>query len=583
MSTGHRTVRRSTFIAFLASVSLATVSLAGCVQIPTSGPVIEGDRIEGGNAEQIIRVIARPPQNDMTPAEIVSGFVSASASVEGDYAVARQYLTPEAAARWDPTTGTTVYDGTLTLNTEGRTDANEAVDSAVLLSAAEAGRISAQGRYQVSPSARTVDIRFPLTTVNGQWRIASPPTGLLLSRADIDRAYRSYNVYFPDPSFSTLVPDPRLLPVSDQGVATLLVQALVQGPTDWLAPAVRTGFPDGSSLLVDSVPIVDGVARVDLDPSSRLTDDATRQAMSAQLVWTLRQVPTIQAVDLAAGGQTLTVPGVANPQPRDSWAAFNPNLMPAGTNAFAVIGTRVAALTEAFPEYVPGAAGLGEPPLQGIAVSLAKTRIAGLDAQARLWSGPLVTEGVLQEVISNPGQSRPSFGGTDFAWVVSSNGRIRKVDADGVATDVPLEGLTSRSVVESIAVSRDGTRAALVTRRGPRAILFIGIVVQRESGPIITSPVRAEARLSDFLDVVWAGDDRLIALAAEGASPAQVYEIDLARATVRGLGAPDGAARVAAAPGFPVLVSTSDGRILSPVAGRWDQLAIGSSPTYPGG
>lgn len=563
--------------------ALVSLALAGCVQIPTSGPVVEGDRIDGGSAEQIIRVIARPPQNNMSPAEIVSGFVSASASVEDDYAVARQYLTPEAAARWDPTTGTTVYDGTLTLNTEGRTDANIAADTAVLLSAAEAGRISTQGRYQVSPSARTVDVRFSLTTVNGQWRIASPPAGLLLSRADIDRAYRSYNVYFPNPSFSTLVPDPRLLPVSDQGVATLLVQALVQGPTDWLAPAVRTGFPDGSSLLVDSVPIVDGVARVDLDPSSRLTDDATRQAMSAQLVWTLRQVPSIQAIDVAAGGQTLIVPGVANPQSRDSWSAFNPNLMPAGTNAYAVVGTRVALLTEAFPEYAPGPAGSGDPPLQGISVSLAETRIAGLDAQSQLWSGNLVTDGVLQEVISTAGQSRPSFGGTDFAWVVSSNGRIRKVDGEGVVTDVPLEGLTSRSVVESIAISRDGTRAALVTRRGPRSVLFIGIIVQRESGPIISSPVRAEARLSEFFDVVWAGDDRLIALAAEGASPAQVYEIDLARATVRGLGAPEGAVRAAAAPGVPILVSTSDGRILSPVAGRWDQVTIGASPAYPGG
>ncbi len=563
--------------------TLVSLTLAGCVQIPTSGPVVEGDRIDGGSAEQIIRVIARPPQSNMSPAEIVSGFVSASASVEGDYAVARQYLTPEAAARWDPATGTTVYDGTLTLNTEGRTDANTAADTTVLLTAAEAGRISGQGRYQVSPSARTVDIRFPLTTVNGQWRIASPPAGLLLSRADIDRAYRSYNVFFPDPSFSTLVPDPRLLPVSDQGVATLLVQALVQGPTDWLAPAVRTGFPDGSNLLVDAVPIVDGVARVDLDPSSRLTDDATRQAMSAQLVWTLRQISSIQAIDLAAGGQTLSVPGVTNPQPRDSWPSFNPNLMPAGTSAYAVVGNRVARLTEAFPEFLPGPAGSGEPPLQGIAISLAENRIAGLDEQSRLWTGDLGTEGSLQEVIDTPGQSRPSFGGTDFAWVVSSNGQIRKVDSEGTVTDVPLEGLTSRSVVESIAVSRDGTRAALVTRRGPRSILFIGIIVQRESGPIITSPVRAESRLSEFFDLVWSGDDRLIALAAEGASPAQVYEIDLPRATVRSLGAPDGAVRTAAAPGFPVLVSTSDGRILTPIAGRWDQVTIGASPTYPGG
>jgi hypothetical protein len=569
---------RRTGIAFVLAL---TTLLAGCISIPTSGPVQEGERIDSGTTDQVIRVIARPPQPGMGPGEIVAGFVQASASFEDDHAVAREYLTPESAAVWSPGTGTQVYDGTLTLSAQSGTA--ESSVTTVGLSAPEVGTISDQGRYQVSAASREVNITFRLTTVNGQWRIASTPVGLLLSRADIDRAYRTYNVYFLDPTFTTLVPDPRMIALDGPGVATSLTRALVAGPTDWLAPAVRTGFPDGSALAVDAVPIVDGVARVDLDTLARLTDDATRAAMSAQLVWTLRQISAVQAVDITAGGQPWTVAGAGSPQSRDAWPSFDPNLMPPDTVAYLVSGTRVARLLDNGPVSVPGGAGLGEPPLSGIAITLDGAQVAGLGDRANVWLGPMVQGEVLVEAIAEPGQSRPSFGRGPLAWSVSSEGVVQQISPDGVTTDVPVEGLPDRVVIESVSMSRDGTRVALVTRRGPRAILFIAIVVQRESGPILTSPVRAESRLSELIDVSWSRDDQLISIAAEGAAPQTLYEIDLGRGTVRDLGAPESPIRVAAAPGQQTLIATADGRIFAPLAGAWSLEAMGSSPAYPGG
>lgn len=216
----------------LVALLAAGMVLAGCATIPTSGPVLEGPRLEGESSDQIIRVIARPPQPGMTPAQVVTGFVQASASFDDDHAVARLYLTPEAAAAWRPEAGTTVYDGTPTISVEGPVDAESGASTTVELSAAEAGRISDDGRYQVSAPSRRITPSFLLTSINGQWRIASPPSGLLLSRADVDRAFRSYSVYFFDPSFTTVVPDPRLFPVSGQGAATTLTRALINGPSD---------------------------------------------------------------------------------------------------------------------------------------------------------------------------------------------------------------------------------------------------------------------------------------------------------------------------------------------------------------
>jgi hypothetical protein len=567
----------------LAAAALAVVLVStACATIPTTGPVIEGPQLDAGSTDQVIRVIARPPETGMSPTQIVSGFVQASASFEDDHAIARLYLTPEAAASWRPEFGTTVYDGTPALSAEGPAESDNADSTVVELSATEAGRISPDGRYQVSSATRKVNAAFTVTTVDGQWRISNLPTGLLLSRADVDRAFRSYNIYFFNPDFTSLVPDPRLFATSSTPAATKLTRALLTGPSEWLAPGVRTAFPDGSSLAIDAVPVFDGVASIDLDPLTRLTDDATRQAMSAQLAWTLRQVSSIRAFTINAGGQLLQVPGVATPQPIDSWPLVNPNFMPGDARAFVIAATGVRAIANAGTFPVPGAAGRNEPPLTAIAVDLAQSRIAGLTNRAAVVTIAVGDGAEAVAADAGPGQSRPTFGRDLQPWFVSSDGVVRRLGDDGVATAVSVEGLPVRSTIQSIALSRDGTKAALVTRRGPRASLLLAVVTPRETGVSLTSPVRVESRLSDFLDVAWSDADRLVTIAAEGAENRQVYEIDLKRSSVRGLGAPAQPLRVAAAPGLPILVGTGEGVVKSGSGSSWQVISTGSNPAYPG-
>ena len=50
----------------------------------------------------------------MSPTQVVQGFLDASASFDGDHAVARQFLTPPASADWETDAGVTVYDGART-------------------------------------------------------------------------------------------------------------------------------------------------------------------------------------------------------------------------------------------------------------------------------------------------------------------------------------------------------------------------------------------------------------------------------------------------------------------------------------
>lgn len=563
-------MRRLVAVALAATLPL----LAACAGIPTSGPIEQGAEVGVEPVDQVIRVIARPPQPDMTPIEIVSGFLQASASFEGDHAVARQYLTPQAAATWQPTSRVTVYEGVPTIVLDGVSNVD--------MTATRVGTMDADGRFDVAQAASIIDESFRMELVQGDWRIATPPVGLLLSRTDVERAFRSFEVYFLDPTFTALVPDPRYFPVDGPTPATALTRALLEGPTDWLAPAVRTGFPDGSSLAVDAVPVVDGVARVDLDPLVRLSDDSTRRAISAQLAWTLRQAPGVRFLDLNAGGQVLTVGGVPNPQPVDAWQGFDPNGMPRGNEPVGVFSGRVLDLDRTPPLPVPGGAGSGSPPLDGIALSLDGTRLAGLDADARLWSGRIGPGEQMELVLDEPGQSRPSFGRGDEPWFVGPDGGLKRIDAEGNVLVVPVDGLQSETLIESVAISRDGTRAALTIRRGPRTVIVLAIITVREGTARIESPIRVDNRLTTVTDVAWADDDRLVALAVEGAGAPAVYEIDLSRWQIRSLGAPTGASRVAAAPGAPTLAAAEDQRIWSYTTGPWRPGPRGSSPAYPG-
>ena len=86
------------------------VLLAGCAQVPTSGPVVEVDQqVTDTGTTSFVRVLARPPQPGMTPSEIVQGFLDAASGFEDAHAVAKEYLTPAAARQWNPSLGVRVY------------------------------------------------------------------------------------------------------------------------------------------------------------------------------------------------------------------------------------------------------------------------------------------------------------------------------------------------------------------------------------------------------------------------------------------------------------------------------------------
>ena len=546
--------------------------LASCAVIPTSGSIEQGTAVGVDPNNQVIRVIARPPQPGMSPQEVVQGFLDASASFEGDHAVARQYLTDAQSALWKPSEKVTVYDGLFAIGAGSTTSFT--VTSGLY------AVIANDGSTRVATPPRSIGFDFRVERVGDDWRIADAPIGLLLSRADVARSFRSFNLYFFNANFDHLVPDPRMIPVQETGLATTLVRELVAGPSDWLAPAVRTAIPDGTTLVLDAVPIEAGVARVDLDQRVLATDDETRRAMSAQIAWTLRQVSAVSAVDVRVAGQTLPVSGVSNPQPIGVWASYDPDALPFPATPFALIGGRAIQISGSTSETVAGGAGDGTPPLSSIAVSSGGSQIAGIDEAGNLWRGGIALESPMVQITYDQAMVQPQFDGSGNLWVLGGDGVPRLVSSGGVSSPVTIEDrLTSASIL-GMSLSPDDARMALIVQRGPRRVLLLARVVTRAGAFSLAGLRRVETVLSDVRAVAWNSSETVAALATAGASTPEVYEVDLARGIATSYGAPFNPVGIAASPGLPIVVGTESSRLFSLDGDKWVPGAFGTSPTY---
>lgn len=568
---------------------IVSVLLTGCgmapgsfvAQVPTDGPIEQGQLVSNTSANQFIRVIARPPRDGMSPTEIVQGFLESSGSFDNNHAVARSYLTPEAAGEWDPSSNVIVYDGVPTLVEAG---------SAVLFSTTLNGRISNIGRYTVEDPGTQLQQSFFLAQRDGQWRINLAPAGLLLSNFDVNRAYRSFPLYFFNPSFQTLVPDARLIPVIGPALGTTLIQRLIDGPNQWLRPVVRTGFPAGVQLAVDAVPIENGIARVNLNASVALANDAARVALSQQIVWTLRQLPEVQFVEISVNGTPLSVPGTTSPQSRDAWPEVNPNGLPGDAVGYASTSIGVVRLTSTGNISVPGEFGTFADSFSKFAISNNGKRAIASTSDGELLWGNLSIGSTFESTTPMADDlarvQSMAFDGDTTVWIVSDRGVAQTLLPTGDTYEIQILGLEQGDFVQSVTPSRDGTRAAIIVSTETGSELLLA-QVDRPSPANVTriqlmKPMRIESKLSAVTALAWSSANTIAVIATETAGTLQIYEIDLGRGEVQAQGSPADPVSIAAAPGLPTLVTSADGSIYENSSQSWIVRIPGSAAAYPG-
>ncbi|WP_022871863.1 LpqB family beta-propeller domain-containing protein [Nesterenkonia alba] len=492
-----------------AAAACAAVLLTACApSVPDDGPV----GVSEVQPEEEYTYVANPdpPQPGAEPEEIIQGFLAAGVGVQDDYAVAREYLTDEASQAWVPEQTTWIHtqEPEITARGEDAFDMSVVVDSRV----DESGTMT-------RPEA-VESFVFELEQQDGQWRIATPPEGTVLSEDAFNNAYQDLTLYFFDPELRYAVPDARWF-VNQPGLPAEIVNELVAGPAQWLSEAVVSAFPEDPELTVSTdVDTETQTAQVDLDPvmASGL-DDAELLLIEEQLTLVLTQLQGVTSVEITAGSVELDIPDEdevptedrpdieVNPVTSDTQVGILEGELARqqGTTTFAAEG--VPELNEYNPRLpaTPAAA-------EGEVFAFVGDNEDGEEALFHVRPEDEAPD----EVVEAPGMTRPSMDNFGWTWVAADNGDDQVIhavpydDSAGSATQVSAEWLEGRTVT-SMRIAQDGTRAALVVDdAGERMVVIAPVIRNSEGVPRLLGPPLLLEDSGSMDEVRWSENDAVI-------------------------------------------------------------------------
>ncbi len=443
----------------IGGAALAVAVLAGCAAIPSSGPVTEV--VDDRSLQQsTVRYQPALPADGASPTDIVRGFLDAMLAYPSSTQTATAFLTPDAARSWRPQDGVVIYDGPRVSETGDGSRVSVTLD--------EVGRLTAAGRYSTGSGGRAVSI--DLEQVDGQWRVNNPPNGLLVTSKFFDDYFRAFNVYYFDHPAKRLVPVPVHLPVDDR-LAAALVGSLEAGPGKD-QPHLQSFLPRADALR-PTVPVVDGVAEVGFTGVDR--GELNEDLLSAQIVRTLAQVPSLTGVSIAVDDHVLSPTG-SEVQPVSAWDVYDTDR--ARDRAFGLRSGRVVRIVDNEVSPLAGVWGT-EVQKRVRAVAVSTKAIALLDRDRRQL-----------EIADIDGRARASIAGIRMLdpivdadgrfWVVDRpNGRtrIRVVNAEGEARVIDSGDLVRRDV-RSFDVSPDAGRFVVGVGEGSDATVRVGNIIR---------------------------------------------------------------------------------------------------------
>lgn len=280
--------------------ALALLILTGCATLPTELDVQTGPELAVPGTQDFAYYSPAGPAVGATAQEIVSGFLAAGTGPQNDYSVAREFLSAGFAQRWQPVTRTLIRSGAPTFRESG--------ESVLLVEINVAASLDEHGRYEEAGELQSEVLRFQLVRENGEWRIDSAPNLTVVTQPVFSVVFNAFPVYFVDSRKSFLIPDLRWFP-SRASTPTRLVNALLDGPSEWLAPSVATAIPDETRLTINAVTVENGVALVDFNSNALAANALDRSVMLSQLRSTLIQISGINEVALSVNDSIQEISG----------------------------------------------------------------------------------------------------------------------------------------------------------------------------------------------------------------------------------------------------------------------------------
>ena len=432
----------------------ACALLAGCVSMPTDGPVREPQVSAATDDVPGISFDPRPPRDGESATDIVEGFLEAMKATPIRLTVAREFLSQQAAGTWAPEQQIVTY-------AEPGTPSGE---TSVRMTMTDVNLYDERGAWQRAQTTQVLEVG--LVQEDGEYRIDSVPDALIVPESWFDDWYQRRSLYYFDPTSEVLVAEPVFVPRGDQS-ASSLVRGLVSPLPPALQGVVLSYFPAGTRDGL-SVPIVGGIAAVSLSGDPATVDEETGGRMLAQLARTLGQEQQVRAIQLSVGGRAINPSDGSSRGYLDAGDRYDPDGLRPDPDLYALDeGRVVTGGIGAFADTL-GPLGTGDYDVRSVGVSISSSHVAAVSAGGtELYVAP--TEAPDGEV------SRPVAGAVDLAapgwdyrdrvWVLDRDaGQARVVVVvDGVATPLQVPGVTGRTVTRLL-VSRDGSRLVAVVR-----------------------------------------------------------------------------------------------------------------------
>lgn len=608
----------------LAAVT-AGLAVTGCVSLPNAGPVLSYpvSQQTGGQNGQNLQFSAQPPGAGWNPQQMVSGFLIAAAANQDQ--VARQYLAPAAREHWNPSLTTTTYVYQTRPNvlnpvppaivpqpgdTGGKKGGGQPPSAIVQVN----GKIQAilstkDGTYAVPSSASGPNGSgpqfFTLVKTNGEWRISVAPPVLMLTQAQFADDYDLRNLYFFDPNYRYLVPDPVYVPLqaSASTLTSRLVGYLKTPPKDWLAGgATQTAFPAATKV---TAALAEGLATVNVTGTITKAEEAEADS---QLLWTVvgsgQGGSQVRSLALYVNGKPfIPAGGGANPVQNQAQAEYGPatgvSATPAGQavyyldSAGDVYSDRVGVAGVAGKQTLVAKIGAG---YTQIAVSGDGKYLAALRDE-ELYIGPINGPLARQQ---GSGYMTLSWDPSDNLWtttgadeqifVFRAGATLNSRQAKPIAVTVSGPGIVSAEPFTALQIAPDGVRVAMILNG--EELTFGAIVWASGTGPglgsvrIQLSPFNVGDLTSGFDQVTWYGADNVITL---GASTLTEYPVNGGTPTSQTLD--QTVQSITATPGQALIAGVAKGEMIeaSNLTGGWATIATsagtlvkGISPTYPG-
>lgn len=515
----------------LVAVLLPVLLLAGCVSVPTSGPVAR-HTLQQQPANQDVEIAPVPPAAGAAPALIIEGFLHAMVTFQNDYAVARQFLTPAASQEWRPDSGVEIY-------AEGYPPV--VTDNSAVLNAPLVGTLDVNGVF-IPPGGLTYHHDFGLVRdEQGQWRISKPPRGLLISQYLFASTYVRVSVYFWDASGSWLVPDARYF-AKGQRALSGAVESVFSGPSTWLLPVTRPLNNPG--LTVDTVSLADsGIVGVSLHEAS-LPGAEQRERLLAQLAWTVADLDGVTGVRVRSAGTVWAHGNDGVVTPRD-FADAAPTERDPSPLVFALARGGLNRVNDSTSggELVPVAPALAR--VNSFAVRHDQGQFAAVTDDRTQLRTATTGEGASRLEFSGAGLLRPQYSRFGELWVGTdrpSTGARVEVLANAHRLQVSLLGLPAGSL-KAVRVSPDGVRVAMII--ASQGVTHLGIArVGRSEGEVRIDGWRelnsgiTLAEPVQLLDVVWSEPSTMLVL-ANSQQITQVLSMDTDGVSSQDLGPSD--------------------------------------------